>query len=411
MRILLSEGASTSAREAITALGLRGHHVEICDPDPHCLGRFSRFVRKFHRCPPLGADPQGYLAFILTLVSDAHYDALLPIHEQGLVLAKARTEISRHVAMALPHFDSYLRAHNKLGFSEILSELGLPQPTTRVVANVSELTKAKRFPMVLKTPVGTASRGTWIVTDEAQLKQAISEVGEIEAERGFDNPLLIQDLVEGESQQAQAVFADGRLIASHAYRQLARGAGGGTSLKQSVANPTVKAHLARIGEHLNWHGALSVDYIIDATGTPRYFDCNPRLVEPMSAVFAGLDLVEVLVQVSRGDAVADLPDSRSGVRTHIAMQALLGSAAREGSRRSVLREAWRLIAKRGPYAGSQEELTPVAIDWLSGVPPTVTALWLLATPAAAQYLPKRGWGAHLLTPQSIRTIKAMHVGG
>ena len=65
MRILLSEGASTSAREAITALGLAGHHVEVCDPDPHCLARFSRFVRKLHRCPPLGADPQGYLAFIL----------------------------------------------------------------------------------------------------------------------------------------------------------------------------------------------------------------------------------------------------------------------------------------------------------------------------------------------------------
>ena len=48
--------------------------------------------------------------------------------------------------------------------------------------------------------------------------------------------------------------------------------------------------------------------------------------------------------------------------------------------------------KRGPYAGSQEELTPVAIDWMSFVPPTVTALWLLATPAAAHYLPQEGMG-------------------
>ena len=73
MRILLSEGASTSAREAITALGLRGHHVEVCDPDPHCLGRFSRFVRRLHRCPPLGRDPQGYLAFILDRISGGQF--------------------------------------------------------------------------------------------------------------------------------------------------------------------------------------------------------------------------------------------------------------------------------------------------------------------------------------------------
>ncbi len=94
MRILLSEGASTSAREAITALGLAGHHVEVCDPDPHCLARFSRFVRKLHRCPPLGADPQGYLAFILERIRGGQFDVLLPIHEQGLLLAKFQAQIS-----------------------------------------------------------------------------------------------------------------------------------------------------------------------------------------------------------------------------------------------------------------------------------------------------------------------------
>lgn len=84
MRILLSEGSSTSAREAVTLLGLAGYHVEICDPDPHCIARFSRFVRQFHRCPGLGVDPQGYVAFVAELVAARRFDVLLPIHEQGL---------------------------------------------------------------------------------------------------------------------------------------------------------------------------------------------------------------------------------------------------------------------------------------------------------------------------------------
>ena len=408
MRILLSEGASTSAREAITALGLRGHHVEVCDPDPHCLARFSRFVRKLHRCPPLGSDPQGYLAFIVERISGGQFDVLLPIHEQGLLLAKARERIARHVAVALPNFESYLRAHSKLGFNQILSELGLPQPETRVVANASELAQAKRFPMVLKTPVGTASRGTWIVKDDAELETAVAD---IEAVDGFADSLIVQDVVHGEHQQCQAVFADGRLIGSHAYRQIARGGGGGSSIKESVDHPVVRGHLGRIGEHLHWHGALSVDYVVDRAGTPYYFDCNPRLVEPMSAVFAGLDLVDVLVRVSRGETIVAAPESAPGVRTHLAVQALLGCAAQDKSRFSILREGWRLLAKRGRYAGSKEELTPVTIDWMSFVPPTVTALWLLATPSAAHTLPQRGWGAQLLTPQTIRTIKAMDLGG
>lgn len=409
MRILLSEGASTSAREAITALGLRGHHVEVCDPDPHCLGRFSRFVRRVHRCPPLGTDPQGYLAFILDRISGGQFDVLLPIHEQGLLFAKTRARIARHVAVALPCFESYVRAHNKLGFSQILSELDLPQPATRVVADAKELMAAKRLPMVLKIPVGTASRGTWIVKDDAQLQKAVAE---IEAIDGFRESLVVQDVVEGDHQQCQAVFADGRLVASHAYRQIARGAGGGTAIKESVNHPIVRRHLARIGEYLRWHGALSLDYIVDqASGTPYYFDCNPRLVEPMNAVFAGLDLVDVLLQVSRGETPISVADSNSGVRTHLALQALLGCAARDESRLSVLRECWKLLARRDPYAGSREELTPVTVDWMSFVPPTVTALLLLATPSAAHTLPKKGWGAQLLTPQTIRTIETMDVGG
>ena len=68
LRVLLSEGSSTSAREAITVLGLAGHMVEVCDPSSWCLGRFSRFVKKFHRCPPLRDDPAVYLAFVEKLL-------------------------------------------------------------------------------------------------------------------------------------------------------------------------------------------------------------------------------------------------------------------------------------------------------------------------------------------------------
>ncbi|MCC6891085.1 MAG: hypothetical protein IT536_21365 [Hyphomicrobiales bacterium] len=406
MRVLLSEGASTSAREAITALGLRGHDVEVCDPNSHCMGRFSRFVRRFHRCPPLGADPQGYLEFILRLVASRRYDVLLPIHEQGLLLAKARALIEPYCELALPRFETYVRAHNKLGFSQILAELDLPQPSTRVVGSARELLEMLSLPAVLKTPVGTASRGTWIVRDPAQREAALAELAAMNA---LHAPLIVQSLVEGEHQQTQAVFADGRLVAAHAYRQSARGAGGGSAAKESVNNPEVRAHLARLGAHLQWHGALSLDYIVTDAGIPHYFDCNPRLVEPMSAAIAGLDLVDILLQVSCGRIPAAVPDSAVGVRTHIAVQALLGCAAREGKRASVLRECWHLFTHRGRYRGSREELTPVAIDWMSFVPPTVTALVLLAKPSAAHELPRRGWGAQLLTPQTIRAIEAMDV--
>ena len=197
----------------------------------------------------------------------------------------------------------------------------------------------------------------------------------------FADEVLVQELVVGATEKAQGVFCRGRLVGFHAYRQLAAGAGGGEAIKQSVGRPQVRELLATIGEKLAWHGALSVDYILpDDDATPRLVDCNPRLVEPMSAYVAGLDLVGLLLRISLGEVPAAAGESREGIRTHLAMQALLGCAARGGTRRDILCECWRLLVGEAPYAGSLEELTPVRLDWLSAVPLAMIAIALLAAP-------------------------------
>src|ERR1700685_1169663 len=117
LRVLVSEGNSTSAREAITILGLSGHTVEICDPSPYCLARFSRFVRKFHRCPGLRDDPAGFLAFVERLLSSGQFDVLLPTHEQGFLFACVRQRLEACAGLALPSFESYRIAHSKARFS------------------------------------------------------------------------------------------------------------------------------------------------------------------------------------------------------------------------------------------------------------------------------------------------------
>src|ERR1700744_3454956 len=157
LRVLLSEGNSTSAREAVTILGLAGHHVEICDPSPVCLARFSRFVRRFHRCPPLRDDPAGYLAFVEALLRANRFDVLLPTHEQGFLFARAAKRLGGRAGFALPVFDNYRIAHAKASFSRLLDELQLPQPRTSIVVSEGALRASVRFPAVIKTSIGTAS--------------------------------------------------------------------------------------------------------------------------------------------------------------------------------------------------------------------------------------------------------------
>jgi hypothetical protein len=88
-KILLSEGSSLSAREAITAFGLAGHRVDVVTSESFCLARFSRFVARVHCAPPPGADPAGYLAAVLGIVAQHRIDALIPVHEQANLFAAA----------------------------------------------------------------------------------------------------------------------------------------------------------------------------------------------------------------------------------------------------------------------------------------------------------------------------------
>jgi predicted ATP-grasp superfamily ATP-dependent carboligase len=408
LRVLVSEGSSTSAREAITILGLSGYHIEVCDPSPWCLSRFSRLVGKFHHCPGLRDDPAGYLAFIEQRLADGKFDVLLPTHEQGFLFARAKQRIEGRAGIALPSFASYRTAHSKAGFSRLLDRLGLPQPPTQIVTSARPLREAIRFPAVVKTAVGTASRGIWFIRNASDLEGALHD---LDAGDAFAGEVLVQDLIAGTTEKAQSVFCRGEMIGFHAYRQIMPGVGGGEAIKQSVKRPVVRAHLEKVGQALDWHGALSIDYIMpDGGGTPLLIDCNPRLVEPVNAYRSGVDLVGLLLRISLGETPAALPEGREGVLTHLAMQALLGCGARGGARRNIARECVRLFAHSAPYAESTEELMPVETDWISAVPLVVTAALLLASPKSAIKLARGGFGAHLLDLGSIRAIESGEFG-
>jgi predicted ATP-grasp superfamily ATP-dependent carboligase len=404
LRVLLSEGSSTSAREALTILGLTGHIVEVCDPSRYCIARFSRFVRKFHHCPGLREHPDGYLAFVEKLLAARPFDVLLPSHEQGFLFARVAERLQARVGLALPSFENYRTVHSKAGFSRLLGDMGLPQPATSIVTSAQQLRGAMHLPAVIKTSVGTASRGVWFVRNTDELENALTELA---AGNAFAGEVLVQELIAGTTEKAQSVFCHGRLIGFHAYRQITIGIGGGEAVKESVARPMVRDIIAAIGAKLAWHGAMSIDYLIrERDATPLLIDCNPRLVEPMNAHLSGVDLVGLLLRISQGEAPAAAPAGREGVRTHLAMQALLGCAAHGGTRRDIFREGCRLMAAREPYAGSFEELTPVRSDWISAAPLALIAALLLAAPRHAVAFARGGFGAHLLDLESIRRIES-----
>ena len=403
-KILLSEGSSLSAREAITVLGLAGHRVELVSSDPLCLGRFSRFVERAHRVVASGADPDGYLAAVLEIMRTRKIDALLPVHEQAYLFAAARQKLPEGLGVALADFEAFEQVQGKAGLADLLARLDVPQPPTMVVRSVAEFAGARDFPFFVKAAFGTASTGVWKVKDE---RQRDTLAARFERDNAFADGLLVQAAISGTLERTQAVFDRGRLVACHIYRQIAEGPGGGDVLKLSVVSVEVREIVERIGQALRWHGALSFDYIRDdQSKTPYFIDANPRLVEPMNAWLSGVDLPGALLQLSLGEVPAVQANGRAGVSTRLGLMGLLDAARRRHLRRDVLLEILKLSAGAGRYRDTREELVPLWTDPPVAIPLAVVIAKLLIAPESAARLSETAVAAYSLTPKAIHRLRA-----
>jgi hypothetical protein len=402
VRVLLSDGSGLTARQAATQLAAHGHAVETLAPDWWCLTRFTSHVRRVHRVPAYGDDPYGWLDAAVSVLRKGRFDVLLPTQEQAALLAREADALrTTGVAIAVPPFAAITRLQDKLSARATLAELDLPQPESTVARSRDELLAIDELPVYVKAPVGTASNAVIRVTSPERLRDVASLMDRMGV--FADGGALVQQPAEGPLVMLQAVFAAGDLVAAHANLRVREGANGGASHKRSIELGVMRDHLSRLGGALHWHGGLSLDAIID-NGAPRYIDVNPRLVEPGNAWRSGTDLVGAMLRASMGERPATFRPGRPGVRTHQALLALVGAAGSSG-RKGLLAELAAVAARRGDYASSHEELTPLRRDPVAAASLAVITGALLVRPALARMLTAGTVAGYALTPEAWRDIR------
>jgi len=383
MKVLLSDGASLTARQCATRLARAGHRVDVLASNRLCLSRYTRWVRRVHRVPRFGADPIAWLDAARAVYGRGAFDFLFPTQEQVAVLSFAQALLERDgIVTAVPDFSALCRVQDKVAASATLRSLGVPQPETG-----TDPGNWTQFPAFVKEAVGTASGGVRLVRSRDELDQALSSRTEVVIQAPATGPLVM----------CQSVFDRGTLVAFHANERTGEGAGGGASHKLGITFPAAREHLERLGAALGWHGALSAD-VIRTDGGPRFIDINPRLVEPQNAYLSGVDLVAALLAIGSGQPVERAPRDRPGVASHQLLLGILGAAGCRGSRRDVAREVLQGLARRGSYANSVEELTPCAGDPLAAIPVAVASAATLLAPSTWSYFAGGSVANYSLSP-------------
>lgn len=398
-RILFSEGSSLTAREFLSVLGPAGHHIEIVDPNPTCICRFSRWTKCVHRCPPAASDPLGYLKTINSLLATGAFDVLLPTHEQAWLFAAGRARLASQARIAVASAETFSRVESKIEFARLLDEVGLPQPKWQVVHAPEQLADWPT-PFYLKAPFSTAGIGVRRVRTASDANKAFESLQLVAS----GSPLMIQSAADGEYAQVQALFDRGRLVAVHTSSQTAVGIGPSAAGRVGVDHPFARHEVALLGERLNWHGGLTLDYLFRGEDHV-YIECNPRTVEPANAAASGVNLPELQLALSLGEKVEGVRIGRPGIRTHSSLAILLGTAAYVRTRKAVIGELFRVIAHRGPYKGSRESLTPVLHDLPSLIPLAIVAARVLLLPGSAERLTSGAIRTYSITPDAIERLR------
>ncbi|MCO6043894.1 hypothetical protein NG895_08235 [Aeoliella sp. ICT_H6.2] len=379
LKILMTEGTSLSARQSLYALGGR-HVIDVIDPDPICQCRFSRFVRRWHKSPHFAKNPGEFLHFLADMVQRERYDVVLPTHEQVYLLSKFRDVVGEAAGVALPHFDAMRQMQDKADFTRTLESLGLPHPQTAFARTEADLAHNWSYPFYLKLAHSTAGLGVFHIVDEEDLAHRIEL---LRADGNLDGTveMLVQQPAKGNQATVQAVFDHGQMIGSHMFDARQLGVGGMSAARTGADHPIVREHIEQLGAHLDWHGAMFVDYFYDyETQRPEYIECNPRVGETVNAWLSGVNLCEQLVRLSAGQAVEPLPHAAPGQRTQSFFMILLSMAYNGASRRELLKEIYEFRLRRGMYTDSQDELTRPRDDYWSVIPMWGVALQLLFSP-------------------------------
>ena len=390
-RLLFLEGSSLTSRETLTVLLTEKYKVDVLSPDRFSIAAFSRLTHMLTTVD-VNTSPLTYLKQVGELLQKKNYVAILPTHEEGWLLANGKNFLSSDLPIALSEAEVFKEVAGKIAFAELADKLDLPVPEWEYVTDLESIHLP--YPYWLKADYGTAGRSVYKITSETDVKSLV-KVLSIDNERW-----MAQQDIAGQYGQVQAVFSHGKLLAVHSSIKIGSGAGGSAAVRLSIESVATREHIEKIGQHLKWHGGLTLDFI-SHNHQPYYIECNPRMVEPANAYKAGVNFPKILIDLAQGkESKSGISLGKPGVKTHSLLALVIGTAERTQSRRKI----WQTIREWLFKSDSAEVLTPIRKDLPSVIPLVVIAIRLLLNPKSVKKLV-----AHTVDHYSVdsTTIKAV----
>jgi predicted ATP-grasp superfamily ATP-dependent carboligase/GNAT superfamily N-acetyltransferase len=314
--VLVSYGWCRTTYAVVLSLGRRGIDVHVSDASSVAMSRYSRYCKSFTKVPDLFVEPDNYFEATCEALIKTGARILLPCHEDVGIFCRRRNELPKGVLTALPAWDSYRIAEDKLFVLNVAAEVGCPTPLTLTVHSLShleDLSKSITWPVVLKTRIGNSAKGVRIAHNREELFAKYKELVDT-----FNLPKerwpFLQEFLPGEAVGVCMLYQNGRCVSSFAERYIRckePGKFGTSTLREPFDNPQLISRATAVMDKLKWHGVAHIDFVACRKGDFRLIEVNPRLWGALAlSTFAGIDFPYLWYLTATGESLEGLAGSK-----------------------------------------------------------------------------------------------------
>lgn len=325
-RILLLEGDYTQSLPTAKSLHCRGYEVDGVFSDKWSYGYGSKYIKKRYLFKET-ANTKVYYEFILSLLINTHYDAVIPLNdESATLLSSYRAELLEYTRFMMPDAKHYAMGYDKHQLMEVCASKNIPHPKTLVLdgchIEMNEVSRLK-FPILIKPNYSSGARGITLVESVKDLEEKFSAVY---SEYGECH--LQEYIPQGGSQVKVQIFVNpkGELIQSsviHKFRWYPE-KGGSSCCNMSDTDDKIVEICYRLCKEINWVGLADFDTIEDPrTGELLIMELNPRLPACVKTSYAsGVDWADVIVSEYLGVPHATYKTTRKVYLRHLGFEML-----------------------------------------------------------------------------------------
>lgn len=305
MRTLVTTSRMPFAVDEIRKLGEAGNDVTAADTFKASPGSHSRGAARHVEVPAPAQETDEFIDAIVGIIDEHQIEWLLPMFEEVFYLAAHRDRLEGRCELFFPDFPTLAKVHDKVTFTALCRELGLPVAESVIATTPSGLNDAiARFEhWFARAAYGRGGlnvlTNTGPLAGEGDVKDVVPTA---------EDPWLVQEYLQGVDMCSWSVVQHGEVVLHSTYEHALTIDNRGGIVFESVDAPETLAAAQKIVEALGWHGQVSFDFLRTDDGVHHLVECNPRPTD--GCTLATPEELDAALFGARPDAPVVVPAGR-----------------------------------------------------------------------------------------------------